>query len=934
MTVYEKLLVLAFLLFALTGSAQQFGGNAPSVKWKQLNVPAARVIYPLGLDSLASQVAGIVQQLNETDGSIGSRHRRVNFVLQKETTISNGYVGLGPFRSELYLTPSSNSFDLGSLPAHKLLAIHEFRHVQQYNNFNVGLSRAFRIIFGEDGQALANSLVIPDWFFEGDAVYNETRLSNQGRGRLPSFFNGYRSLWASGKNYSWMKLRNGSMKDYVPNHYQLGYLLVAYGREKYGMDIWKKVTADAAAFKGLTYPFQKAVKKYTGKNYALLRKEALDFYRSSDSALAQVSLSDRRSGHFIADEEFPAYINDSTLVTVSSSYKQLAAFVVHSGKQEKKLRFKDRSLENHFSYRNGRIVYASYRPHVRWGWKDYSEIQLLDVHNGEQRSITTGSKYFSPDINEDGSTIVAVLSEPERNSALHLLDAASGSVLKAIPNPDNYFYTHPRFYNNGQIVSAVRNKAGQMSVALIDAGKSTTEMLTPFSFNVIGFPFIQQDTIYFAASNGRFDRLFAVVMPGKRLYRLTHTLLERVTGNYQPAASAGKLAWSHFTSRGYRITEVDKAEIQWQPVPLELFAASTADFNVSSINSDAGDIRSSFKRIQSTAYAKSFRLLNFHSLRPFISDPDYSFSLVSENVLNTLQAEVSVNYNRNENFKQLAVNAIYGAWFPFVSTGVSYTLDRRGLFRRQRIYWNEWEYRSGLNLPLNLSKGKTITRMNTGADFVYNRPSFRGSFKDSLGNRSFGYINSYLTFSNQVQKARQHIYPRWAQSLLINYKKTVSGFDAHQFLVSGNFYLPGMRLTHNLVLNGAFQQKDTLNQYRFGNSFPFSRGYESENFHRMIKWGVNYHFPLCYPDAGFGNMVYFLRLRANLFFDYTAVLDVSRSRGNFRSGGTEIFFDTKWWNQLPLSFGFRYSYLLDDDLFGGSGPHRFDLILPVNLLQR
>ena len=54
-------------------------------------------------------------------------------------------------------------------------------------------------LFGEGGQALANSLSVPNWFWEGDAVYQETLVSDQGRGRLPYFFNGYRALWAGDK---------------------------------------------------------------------------------------------------------------------------------------------------------------------------------------------------------------------------------------------------------------------------------------------------------------------------------------------------------------------------------------------------------------------------------------------------------------------------------------------------------------------------------------------------------------------------------------------------------------------------------------------------------------------------------------------------------------------------------------------------------------
>src|SRR6476619_1472952 len=77
-----------------------------------------------------------------------------------------------------------------------------------------------------------------------------------------------------------MKLRNGSYRDFVPDHYQLGFFLVAYGREKYGDNFWEKVTYDAASFRGLFYPFQRAIKKYSGKYYVTFRKDALNFFHS------------------------------------------------------------------------------------------------------------------------------------------------------------------------------------------------------------------------------------------------------------------------------------------------------------------------------------------------------------------------------------------------------------------------------------------------------------------------------------------------------------------------------------------------------------------------------------------------------------------------------------------------------------------------------
>jgi hypothetical protein len=909
--------------------AQQFGGNPPSLKWRQINTKAVRVIFPAGLDSTAGEVASIADRLSKIDNyGIGNKRRKINIVLQNQTTISNGYVALGPYRSEFYLTPYQNSFELGSLPWQRQLAIHEYRHVQQYNNFSVGLSRVLSVLFGEEGQAVANGLSVPDWFFEGDAVFNETSVSEQGRGRLPYFYNGYRSLWAAKKDYSWMKLRNGSLRDYTPDHYQLGYLLVAYGYEKYGEDFWEKVTQDAAAFKGLVYPFQRAVKKYSELSYVAFRNNALEYFRQQFSSDKEKPVA----GRMVTDEEYPAYINDSTVVFVKTSYNSIPAFTIRSGNTERKLRVKDISPDAHFSYSAGKIVYASYRPDLRWGWRDYSVLNILDITTGKQRTITTRSKYFSPDI--EGNKIVAVQVDPAGKSQLHIMDT-DGKLIKKLPNIDNLFYTYPKFYADN-IVSAVRNREGQMSLALINSQTGVVNYLLPFSYNVIGFPVIRGDTIYFTSSVSKNDRLFALSIKDKKLLQVSIPGVEGVTGYYQPAVRNNAICFSGFTANGFRLQKAAKA---FDLAGNDIFDKTTV-FSISALEQKNTDVLKDLPadHYTSTVYPKSFRLFNFHSLEPFITDPDYRFSLVGENVLNTLQSELFFNYNRNEGYKQFGYNGIYGAWFPKVSLGVNYTIDRNGLLNNgQTIYWNEANIRAGFNVPLNLSKGRNSTRLNIGSDYIFNNLSYTGAFKN-LGSFSFGYINSSFSFTNQIQKARQHIYPRLAQTLLVNYRRAVYNISANQLLLSGSIYLPGIAMNHNLVLNVAWQQRDTLGEYSFSNSFPFSRGYESPNLRNMFKWGVNYHLPLVYPDAGIGNIVYLFRLRANLFYDHTvgkvAYTNGLRINTDFRSTGTEIFFDTKWWNEFPVSFGLRYSYLLDRDLFGGAGANRFELILPVNLFQR
>jgi hypothetical protein len=262
MKLFFKIVFVLLLTCQLKVNAQRFGGNPPSLKWKQTTGKTSTVIFTPGFEDAAKRITKITDAIaNQKQGMLGDKSKPISIVLQPNPVVSNAYVGLAPWRSEFYVMPLQNSLQLGSTNWMDNLAVHEYRHVHQYSNFRKGLSKFAYIIAGEEGQALANAASIPDWFFEGDAVYTETQYLAQGRGRMPYFFDPFKAVWLGKKKYSFQKLRNGSLQDFIPDHYALGYLLVRYGNEKYGNDFWGRVTDDAVRFKGLFYPFPKSDKK-------------------------------------------------------------------------------------------------------------------------------------------------------------------------------------------------------------------------------------------------------------------------------------------------------------------------------------------------------------------------------------------------------------------------------------------------------------------------------------------------------------------------------------------------------------------------------------------------------------------------------------------------------------------------------------------------
>jgi hypothetical protein len=291
-------------------------------------------------------------------------------------------------------------------------------------------------------------------------------------------------------------------------------------------------------------------------------------------------------------------------------------------------------------------------------------------------------------------------------------------------------------------------------------------------------------------------------------------------------------------------------------------------------------------------------------------------------------------YNENEGFSQVGYHGTYSAWFPWLAGGVSYTFDREGVVDTTLVKWNEFNANIGLRVPLNFSRGRSYKFLSFQSLFNTEQVYFKDIPKEN--DLHFNYLDNGITWSIRSQQALQHINPRFGHALSVRYRASITDVEARQLLATTAVYLPGVSRNHSLVLTGAYQSRDTARQYLFSNNFPMSRGYSDLNFPRMWKWGVNYHIPLVYPDWGFAQIVYFQRIRANVFYDQSYMKSLRTGvTTSLASTGVEIYFDTKWWNQQPVSFGVRYSRLLDADAFA-SPPNAnvFEFVLPVNLIPR
>lgn len=925
----KTFLTFVFSFLLLSSKAQQFGAFPPSTKWRQIKTDTARIIFEGAVDSEAQNVAAIIHKANRINvNPLGDKVRRISILMHKNTTVANGYVALGPFRSEYYLIPGSNVFEFGHTPWWQTLAVHEYRHVHQYSNFNTGLSRVASAIFGQEGQAAFNALAIPGWFFEGDAVHSETIETTQGRGRAPNFFNGFKAIWHEGRNYSWTKIRNGSLKDRIPNHYPLGYMLVNYGYEKYGADFWRKVNQDALTLHGLFGFYGASIKKYSGENWTQYRTNALNFYKHEVSTRRDAAAKHET----VTDYFFPQQIGQDSLLYLKSSYRNLPAFYIQDAKGEHRIKLRNISSEDWFGYRAGTIAYTAYNTSARWSLINYSNVILLDINSGEEKRITENGKYFTPDISPDGSKILAVAFNDSLNSELRLLNR-DGVVEKKISAPAGALFVHPRFINNDEFVVALRNAASLMSLQRGSLSTGAFQTLLAPGRATVGYPVVQGSKLYFVSSQSGNDDLFELdlnaTLPATSLRQLTFSQ----TGNYFPNVVGDTLVWSKFTSNGYRLQKAAISSLKAVTLRGDDVSHRATPFKIG-LQAAPNVIASNNRTFSESDYKKSTGLFNFHSWRPAYSDPEITYSLYSDNILNTFSNEIFYRYNINETSHAVGFNSYFGGLFPLLNAGVNYTFDRTIKTTSLTYTLNQFEAQGGFSVPLNFSGGKTYKFLNFGSNLVYNSLMPTGAYKNLLRGRDALYSLYSVSYSQQLPKAVQHIFPRFGYAVSLQHRQLITdaGF---QSLGGVALYLPSIR-NHAVVLAANAQETDTAN-ITFSNRFANSRGYNDYYFSRMWRVSGNYHMPLFYPDAGIPGILYFLRIRSNFFYDYTRVY--SRSKKNTaeqRSVGGELYFDTKLFNSLPATIGLRLSHLLDNDFSGTrpKGSNIFEVVLPLNLIPQ
>ena len=909
--------ILLLLFLAQISQAQEFGGHPFNQKWSQINTDTVRIIFQEGLEKQASRIAKIEHYLASSPSlSLGSKFKKINIVLQNHTLQSNGYVGLAPFRSEFYTTALQNPNILGSLPFLDLLALHEYRHIQQEVNFKRGWNKLLFFLNGEIGWSLGSGLAVPNWFFEGDAVLNETRYSTQGRGRLPSFLDNYRGLLLSKTFYSYSKTRNGSFKDFVPNHYEFGYLMCLYGVEHFGVDIWKETTQNT--FNRIPiYPFSRALKKYTGLTTKNLYKNTIQEFnlknqKGLDTIIPSLPINNENKKTFTS-YQYPIQLEDGRIMALKKAFNKIPSIVIIDKDQNEEEIVKQ-GFTNHeyLSYRNKKIAWVESSIHSRWAWRDYSEIVMYDLETKKKHRLTSKTKLFSPDISFDTRQIVAIEINEKQKCSIQIFASNSGQKTNEIANPENYFLAFPKWIGSDkQLLVTARNQKGGCAILRVEIATGKITEVIPFQNQAIGQFNISGSKIIYTTAYEGFDNIFSFDTVSKNYTQISRSVI----GQYEPTFSLhnDSVLFSSFTSKGrniYKLAFENKDNKIAHPKPLDSIITFKSNYLLNNSLNLLSTIDTS--ELKSKKYPQLKHLTYLHSWSLTASNPLYGINLYSDNILNNTTIQLGGYYNSNENTFQQNILIAYSGFYPVLNAGMD-NIQRNISRTGRNITFNEQRTFVGLYVPLNFTKGIYNRTLKPAFNYSYRYINHQRILPSEIQNTEVGF-----EFSNATRKAYQHIFSRFGQYINIKTLNAINLKNINQLGIISEFNFPGISANHVLSIQADYIHDQGKSGYRFQDVFVYPRGYGIFPRTEALKIGFNYHMPIAYPDLGFAGIVYFKRIRTNFFFDYCAASYTSKVKNinstQLNSTGVELLFDLHFFNLSPIySVFLRYSTLLNEN---------------------
>ncbi len=957
-----KILITAFLILPLLAFSQiidQLGQSPSKLKWKQIQTPHFRIVFPGEMEKDAQRTANaLMNAYNDVARSLGVLPRKIPIVMQNQTTDNNAFVTSEGRRAEFFSTPPQNPNDMGMNNWFDELSLHEYRHVVQQDQSIVGWGKYMFYLFGNSGTSIMQGMTNPWWFWEGDAVGCESAMGYGGRGRIPSFDLTFRTQLLSRGAFSYMKASCGSMKDAIPNHYLFGYLMTTYDKNHYGADVWDKVLTRTYKKPPLPFSFSHSIKKVTGMNaketYSAMIRELKELWgkQLQDVKETPAEYFHHPSEKVFVNYKFPQYLPDGNIVVekagletgsflaYKSSIVDQSQFVLltKDGK-ETKIRVSGVLDDNGMlSSAAGKVVWSEFSYDPRWGARNFTVIKVLDVATKQIKQITHRTRLHAPCLSPDGKTIAAIDFTTALRYYLVLMDAGTGKIIKRFDNPDNHQYMQPHFTQDGRGILMVQAEPGYKTIVKLDIATGLIKrIMKPIPDN-ISAPVDYKNFVLYNSPQSGIDNIYAV----DTLTGVQYQVTDRKYGAFNPCVSpdGNKIAFQDFIADGFRVATMPLNEKEWPKVDLPEEHAEKVAYYSTFAKQEAGNIlshipdsvypSSPYKRLKNAVLVYSW------GIEPLSNLPNpLSIGIKSQDLLSTTVLEAGFRFDNNERhwgkYFKLSYDGLYPEFFFSYADGKRKAIFAKGEtdttsappFHYDLIGFKNLNF--GVGFPLNFSGGPYIRKVNLTSQIIYN--SFDKLTRHTTDNKyDRDYFGNFYSLQHdaslefRLRQSIRDVGPRLGTLIQFTFRNSPfhSYFNASQTALDVNVYLPGFFKHHSVHLR-SYWQKDDSSNYHFENRFDFFRNTTNQLFQHLQIWSVDYKFPLAYPDYSFLNgALYFQRIKLDLFSEwgfgksaYNNLVDGHLRR--YTNLGVELTSDVNFMRFLiPFEAGIRSSYMVQD----------------------
>ncbi|MBR4324734.1 MAG: hypothetical protein IKP73_04295 [Bacteroidales bacterium] len=887
----RKIIFVILTLLSVGAAAQ----HPFSLDWRVLKTSNAKFIYPSYLGFDAARLANGIDRVAAADTvNVGVKPRRLPILVSATSNTSNGYTTLSPYMMVLYTRPMDGT-GLGSAEWFQTLLTHEYRHIVQYNMFDRGFTRLAHSVFGYMGwSALMYS--VPQWFYEGDAVYAETVLSSQGRGRVADFERPISAiLQERGQLYPYDKMIHRSYRDMIPNHYPIGYMMVTGAKRRFGADIFSKVAKRQSWYSFWPFAFGCGFNYYTGerlgKNYRSTFTELKDFYtqRSKTLDVRDYQVINNTKKRFYTSYYSPVVVDDDKMLCITSSMAKSAKFVVldMTGRVVEVLGHSD---TDGFDSDGNVIVYTTDVPDIRWSERNYSDIAVFDIASKTCQIVTNKQKYSSVSISGDGKRLVAVEFTDNRICKLAVLRLfKNGSEYQVQLEKSFYsrpmeFFRCPQFLDDDRIVF-ISNYDNKNSIHILDLGSMTVSEVTNYSPENIPevCPSDDGNTLYYISDVSGIDNIHCVPTAGGESSQVTNVKY----GLMNIFVSGDKIYFSNYTEKGYNVAycAVNEVVDSKQPSGLNYYKPLLPKEPAATLDPFATEMPDTSILSKSKKYHQFSDPFRFLGWMPDAADGIYSATAYTANNLGTLEVGVSETYDSDFKTWRTGVAVQYSGFYPVINLSASIgesgsnvlaSSDFWGMkYRIYKMTWKENMYSASVSLPFNLSRLWYTQKLSIGTGVswydIKDKPISSVAYED-IPNDGFAVWSGSASYS----WARQMAYRDFKNPLSFSVSASVrnafaSDTEASMVAAAASVTVPGFFRQNYFTVSGNLvrqcQKAYGDNLYLFDHAAFDLHGYKSARMQDLARVSAEYSFPLGYPDFGIPSLIWIKRFRGSVFGD-------------------------------------------------------------------